>query len=402
MKNFRLLTVAGGLAYIAAGISSPLMTLFLESLGASFTMISLVLTSFMVVLLAFSYLWGRLSDRIQRRKPFVVGGLLGLAAAYALLGWAPTLAGAWWTRLIEGVAYAAYSTLSIAMVGDALALQIEAGAANRQGRQMGLYRGLGSLAFAAGSVGGGRLADAYSLAATFLACALAFLAAAVVAIFLADRPAGYPTEQKPLATQAAKPAALLPLAFLAGAFLWTAAHAASASMWPNYMVHLGYSKTMLTSLWGLAALVEMPAMMVLGAASDVLGRTVLLTAGGAGIALVNLGYATLAASVPALVGIQVVRGVGYSAFTGSALTYTNERGGRARGGASGLYHTTTSAGQLLGLLMGGTLVQRAGFPILFTTCAALALAATGCFWLLHQRAKPIRTALDGLAVEGKP
>jgi len=94
MTNYRLLTLAGALAYVAVGISSPLMTLFLESLGASYSQISLVLTSYVVALLAFSYLWGRLSDRLQRRKPFVAGGLLGMAIAYGWLGVVPTLAGA--------------------------------------------------------------------------------------------------------------------------------------------------------------------------------------------------------------------------------------------------------------------------------------------------------------------
>src|SRR5690606_17193516 len=131
--------------------------------------------------------------------------------------------------------------------------------------------------------------------------------------------------------------------------------------------------------WGLAALVEMPAMLGLGALSDTVGRTALLITGGAGISLVNLGYATVAASLPALLAIQLLRGVGYSAYTGSALTYTADWGGSARGGTSGLFHAAGSAGQLLGLLMGGTLVQFAGFSTLFTACATLALAAAGCF-----------------------
>lgn len=398
MTNYRLLTVIGSLAYVAVGVSSPLLTLFLESLGASYIQISLVLTSFVITLLGCNYLWGRLSDRLGRRKPFVVAGLLGLALVYAWLGYAPTLAAAWATRLLEGVALAAYTTLSLAMMGEAL----ERSASQRQGRQMGLYRGLGSLAFAAGSVAGGRVAETYGLADSFLICAAAYLLAALVALQLQEQPAAPLVQQPVLSSTARTRARLLPAAFLAGVFLWTAAHSASASMWPNYMAQLGYSTGQLTSLWGLAALVEMPAMFALGALSDIAGRTAVLITGGLGIALVNAGYAAAAHLLPLLVGIQVVRGVGFAAYTGSAMTFTTEHGGEERGAASGLYHTTGSAGQLAGLLMGGTLAQTVGFPAMFTACALLALAAAASFWALHHRTPRLIPVATTAQAERKP
>lgn len=392
MTNYRLLTIVGFLSFVASGVSSPLMTLFLESLGASYVQISLVLTSFVVTLLACNYLWGRLSDRIGRRKPFVIAGLLGLGLVYAWLGFVPTLAAAWITRMGEGIAFAAYTTLSLAMMSDAL----ESEAQTRQGRRMGLYRGLGSFAFAIGSVTGGRFADLYTLSNSFLICAGAYLLAALVALLLTETPLPAIESPSPAAHRVSRPAPLpapaprpasrlLPIAFLGGVFLWTAAHSASASMWPNYMARLGHSTTLLSSLWGLTALIEMFAMIALGMLSDVVGRTLVLIAGGLGIAFVNAGYATLAAYLPALIGIQVVRGFGFAAYTGSSMTFTSEHSGQERGRTSGLFHATGSAGQLIGLLMGGTLAQTFGFSTLYAICAALALAAAGCFWALHQR-----------------
>lgn len=390
MTNYRLLTVTGSLAYVAVGVSSPLMTLFLESLGASYIQISLILTSFVLTLLACNYLWGRLSDRIGRRKPFLVTGLLGLALVYGWLGYVPTLGAAWATRIVEGIALAAYTTLSLAMMSEAL----EQGNTQNQGRRMGIYRGLGSLAFAVGSVAGGRIADLYALSNTFLICAAAYLLAAFFALLLAEKPAlspAAPVLNSPVTPSVSR---LLPVAFLAGVFLWTAAHSASAAMWPNYMAQLGYSTTVLTSLWGLAALVEMPALIGWGALSDVTGRTRILLIGALGIALVNSGYAGFASILPILIGVQIVRGFAFAAYTGSAMTFTSEHAGPARGGASGLFHTSGSAGQLIGLLMGGVLAQTMGFSVLFATCAALALAAAGCFWALHHhtpRLMPVST-----------
>ena len=43
-------------------------------------------------------------------------------------------------------------------------------------------------------------------------------------------------------------------------------------MWPNAMAHMGYSQQTISSLWGLAALIELPGMTIAGALSDAIGR----------------------------------------------------------------------------------------------------------------------------------
>ena len=118
----------------------------------------------------------------------------------------------------------------------------------------------------------------------------------------------------------------LPVLFLAGVLLWTAAHSASTSMWPNYMATLGYTNTAIGTLWGLAAFIEMPAMYLAGVLSDVMGRAMLLAAGGFAIAIVQLGYLLVAAYLPALLGVQVIRGFGFGAYTSTAMTFTAEQG----------------------------------------------------------------------------
>ncbi|MFZ1769500.1 MAG: MFS transporter, partial [Caldilinea sp.] len=172
---------------------------------------------------------------------------------------------------------------------------------------------------------------------------------------------------------------------------WTMAHVASTSMWPNYMAANGYSKTTISSLWSLAALIEMPAMIISGALSDLTGRAVVLAAGGFGIALVQLGYMLLVASIPALIGVQVLRGFGYGSYTSASMTFAAEMGGKAqRGSNSGLFYTAASAGQLAGSLMGGILAQAAGFNALYLVCAGLAVSSAICFLLLRRKgAMPI-------------
>jgi predicted MFS family arabinose efflux permease len=178
----------------------------------------------------------------------------------------------------------------------------------------------------------------------------------------------------------------LPVRFLAGVFLWITAWNASASMWPNFLDTLGYSKTAISSLWGLAAFIEMPAMWLVGYLSDVVGRAPLLAAGGGGVGLVMLGYVTLARVLPALIGVQVVRGFTFASYTATAMTFAAEHGDpTTRGSNSGLYNAASSGGELVGVLMGGTLAQAVGFETLFGVCAISGLLSSVCFWALRRQ-----------------
>jgi MFS family permease len=384
MNNYRILTLINFLTLVAIGISSPLFTLYLQELGATFALISLIITGAMVAMLVSNAAWGWLADWLQARKRLFVAALAGTAIAYFWLSAADNLAMAWLARLLNDISMAGVATLSLALMGDAL------DASARKGRSMGFSRGLGSLAFAAGAFGGGWLADAWGFGFIFLVCGGFYLTAALVALRLREAPASTPSfSASPVAES--RPSGL-PLLFLAGVALWTMAHVASTSMWPNYMSALGYSKTAISSLWGLAAVVEMPAMVLSGALSDGIGRAAVLAAGGVGIALVQIGYLLLAVSLPALIGVQIVRGFGFGSYTAAAMTFAAETGGQAqRGRNSGVFNMAGVVGQLAGSLTGGMLVQVAGFHALFILCAGLALGSALCFLWLRRRA-PALTA----------
>ncbi|MFM7582858.1 MAG: MFS transporter [Caldilinea sp.] len=379
MNNYRVLTLVNLLLFAAMGFNLPLLTLYLQELGADFALISLILTSTILVTLAGSPAWGWLADRLRRRKLLYIVALVGVGCAYWWLSRATGVFAAWPARLLDALCMAGTSTLGLTLMGDTLERS------ERKGRKMGFSRGLGSLAFAAGALVGGRLADALGLATMYQVCSGLLFAAAVTALLLQD----VTPERGSVSGRAVvlgRPRLGLPLLFLTGVVLWTMAHVASTSMWPNYMASQGYSKTAISSLWSLAALIEMPAMFLGGALSDVVGRATVLAAGGAGIVLVQLGYLLLSASLPALLGVQVVRGFGFGSYTSASMTYAAEAGGQEqRSSSSALFYTAGSVGQLAGNLLGGMLVQLAGFHLLLWVCAGLAVCGTGCFWLLRRR-----------------
>ncbi len=382
MNSIVLLTVIIALVYAAIGVAMPLLTLYLQSLGADYARIALILSTTAAVSLVSSALWGRLSDALGRRKPLVAGGLAGGAIAYFLLSQALSFEMAWGVRLFEAGLLAAYATASLALMGDLLASR------GGRGRRMGLYRGIGSFAFAIGALIGGRLADAVSLRVSFLAAACLYALAAVIALALHDVPA-VPAPNPQLPAPNPQPPAPrprgLPLPFLAGVFLWQMTWNGQASMWPNYMAALGYAKTVISSLWGLAGLIEAPAMLWAGQLSDAVGRAALLAVGGFGASAVMLGYLLLAGALTTLLAVQIVRGVAFGSFTANAMTFAVEVGDeRARGANSGLLNAVSGAGQLVGLYLGGTLVQIYGFQFMWRAFAVTAAVSAACFLALRR------------------
>ena len=220
-----------------------------------------------------------------------------------------------------------------------------------------------------------------------MVCSGLYLVAALLSLTIREIKSESAPSAPELSTRSlTKGASALPVLFLLGVLFWTAAHSASASMWPNYMKTLGYSKTASGALWGMAAAIEFPAMVVAGSLSDAIGRTPLLIAGGSFISLTNLGYVLLAGVFPALLCIQVLRGFGFGSYTTTAMTFATERSEQQqRGSKSGIFNTMGNAGSMLGTFLGGTLVQAFNFQVMYGVCAGLALTAALCFLVLRYR-----------------
>lgn len=380
MRDFRLLTVVSSLTFVAMGLTLPVMTVYLEKLGATYVEISLILTSFTLTALLANYASGWLSDKLHRRKPLLLAGLLLLACAYVWLSRVPDASQAWPARILEGVGSGAYGTLSLAMTGDLLEHS------SRRGRIMGLFRGIGSATFAVGAVAGGWLATTFSPPSVFLAGAGCYAAAAAVMLAVHDRPRPAPVAgHEPLGAPVGYNGLGLPMLFLGGVFLWMAATGAFTSMWANAMSHAGYSQQAISTLWGLAALIELPGMTIAGVISDIVGRAPLLAAGAVGVALVISAYIFVIHWLPAVVAAQVGRGFSYGSYLANAMTYTAEHSTPfTRGSVSGVFSAATGSGQLAGMFAAGLIVQTFGFTTLFTLCTLAALCAAVCFIALHR------------------
>lgn len=83
-------------------IVHPLLPFYAESLGASATMIGLLVAIFAAAQLLSSPVWGRLSDRYGRR-PMLIAGLLISAVSFGLFGFASSIWMLFVFRFVQGV-----------------------------------------------------------------------------------------------------------------------------------------------------------------------------------------------------------------------------------------------------------------------------------------------------------
>ena len=160
---------------------------------------------------------------------------------------------------------------------------------------------------------------------------------------LARRPRSRPEAE---AEEASEPLRLPLTPLLVSALLWSLVTGAVYAVWANYMVgEMEYSPAAMTALWALASTSEFPLMILAGWLSDRFGRLPMLSLGFLAWAIVFAGY-VVAPVLPWIIGIQLVRGFAYSAYTATAMTYASEVRSRAqRGWASGLYSAAGGLGR---------------------------------------------------------
>lgn len=404
MSDVTRMTIITFVVFMSAGITGPVSSLYVSSLGANYVEIGLLGTVTSLTVIIFGFVWGQASDRLGGRKAFLVAGLAAQALITSLIAVAPSYQYLFPLRALGAVALAAYATSSLALMGDLLEQRTTS-----RGRRMGIYRGLGSLGFGLMAFVSGSIADRFSLRAPFGLAALFLLGAFLLSLTVREPRASSgvrPTSSISIRTlltvtwrgsvealnrlvavlrpRADGPgeepsggglgdAPRLPLTpLLVSAFLWSLVTGAVYAVWANYMVdELGYSQAAMSRLWALASLSEFPLMILAGWLSDRLGRLEVLCLGFGSWTLVFLGY-VIVPWMPWILFIQLTRGFAYSAYTAAAMTYATEvRSREQRGAASGLYNSAGGLGAILGSSMGGIQTQLMGFRAMIATNAAL-------------------------------
>ena len=370
MRPYLTLSAVIFCGFVGTGAASPFQALYAASLGAALGQVAFVVGIFSSVGMLSGLAWGRFADRFGRRKPFVVGAMAGMALAELAI--ANVASWEWLVplRALEGAANGAHQVASLALMGDVLE-----GNPHRA-RMISGYRMSGSLAFSMSIVASGWLAETIGFRGSFLLAAGVYAVGCAIALTIPERRTAGSTAgaARTLALGELARGPLRPLLILAGCF--GVPFAAVYAVWPIWIANtLGYGRAVYSQLWGLAAFVEVPCMLLCGYLIDRLGARRTFALGLGSFALVYVGY-LLAPPLPGLVAAQALRGFAFAAFTATALTMAIDLSPPdARGRAAGLYQSASQLAQISGGWIGPPLAAAIGFRPLYALAAAAVFSA---------------------------
>jgi len=344
------------------GVSLTMLPILAFQLGSNFVEIGLIATAFSLVYGIGQPLWGTLSDRLGRRKIFVVLGMALSGLMFLVVGFAETTAQIILARSGVGLFIAA-------VVPTAQALTADISPPEKYGKNLGALNASMSIGFAFGLGLSGALADLLGIRNTLILCAAISLAASALSLALRApatprRYAGRPDYESLPATLSLRrfggiPSKALPPLYLV-AFLYTFGEGLIGMFFPIYLLQLGLSKSALGFILflrsGVATLLTVPA----GSLSDVYGRKPAVFLG---VILYGFGYLLLlfSSSLWGLAAAQVITGIGAAAFVagGNALVAdVTEPSNRAV--AMGFYNASTSLAWAVSSIAGGTVADKFG------------------------------------------
>ena len=157
---------------LGSGMLVALIPLYISDLGASFfsglplvARAGLVMTVFGLFSALTQPLMGRLSDRLDRRRPFILFGLIGYTFFSLLYSQVTSYEQLLFIRLLQGITVGATIPAVIAMV-------THISTSETRGKAVGVYTTIRGVGFGLGPVVGGAIARYWGFDAGFYFCAL--------------------------------------------------------------------------------------------------------------------------------------------------------------------------------------------------------------------------------------
>ncbi len=362
-----LLGFASLLNDASSDIIYPLLPIFLSTyVGATPLIIGLIEGTADALASILKLVAGRWSDRVRRRKAFVVWGY-GLAGASRILiavarHWGLVFA----ARLLDRTGKGIRSAPRDALIADVAADE-------QRGKAFGLQRALDHTGAIIGPLlAAGLLALGLSLRAVFaVAIVPAFVGVVLLIAALREPEREVAEAAEPLTGErlpspfrrALVPIALFSLANSSDVFLILRAHAA------------GVSTLAIPLLWAAHHTVKALLTTHAGAWSDRIGRRRMLAAGWIVYAAVYVAF-PFARSLPAFLALLVIYGIPFALTEGTERAWVARfLAAESRGKGFGAYYLVVGLGTLAGTALFGWLYQTVSPLAAFASGAGLALAA---------------------------
>ena len=355
------------LTLVVAGLKE----FMLDELGGTLTDATLFFSVETLAYILFAPIWGLASDRIGRRKPFVVGGFALTAAVYALYRVVQSIPLVLALRFVQG----AFAVMGWSLV---MAHLLDHPDRSRAGRYMGLMGASLIFGVALGAPVGGYLTRWYGARAPLTAAALLFALLALSALLLPERAVSRSQARLPqiLAALRSRPRLALPMLFH---FVDRLAVGLFVVVFPLYLDELGASDAAVRGLYLSLFLLPFALLQYFtGKLAERIGPYPPLLAGSLlyGLVLSTVGYSGLYLLWPVMIGLGICAAL---MFPPAILLTRQLSDPSTRGSAMGGFNLAGSLGFAIGPLLGAWAYVARGFGFAFALCGAfeIALAVVG-------------------------
>ncbi len=354
----------------AIGIATPIIPLYASSLGASWTEIGLLGTSWGITLMLIGVVGGKLSDRYGR-KPLLVGSsLVSVAAAFFYFASSSVLH-VILIRVLEGAAWALFWPTV-----EAFATEIVEPVAS--GRAIGIATATYGTAFASSSVIGGYITSLFGYPETFVVYLTLALGSALMASLLLRGSTRRSTqvvigEMRTLESASLRSQTVLLVYFLGGAY--TFGFGIIITLFSVFAKTLGVVVFLIGILFSCFWVGRILGSFGGGRLSDKLGRGPIAVAAMIASSL-GFGLVGFSTNIELLfVGI-VILGLSIGAVFPAAVALISDNVGQSvRGFAMGIFETTCAAGFMVAATLGGLLSDLYSPRVPYLIAATVSLAS---------------------------
>ncbi|MBI3974642.1 MAG: MFS transporter [Chloroflexi bacterium] len=387
---------AGNLLYwLALYFYVPILPVYAKGMGASLTLVGIVLSAYGVMQLLLRIPTGVASDVAGRRKPFVLAGLaLTVAGAVGFL-WAPSPEYLVIARAITGLAACAWVAITVMYSG----YYPPSAAASAIGL-MGLTNGLGQVM---ATWTGGLAADAYGWQAPFVLSTVAGTAGlALMALCHEPRSEMRATPVTWRRIWSVGTSRTLLFVSILSAINTYATFTTVFGFVPVYAKELGASAAQLGLLTAMSVVPSTLAQPLTARLARWIGFRATIF-GGLALTGAMTAIIPLTQSIPALAASQIAGGAGRgllgASFMSLAILGVAQR---ERATAMGVYQAVYAIGMFLGPLVGGVVGERFGLGAVFVSTGLLSLGAgIAAWWGLRAGAGPTESGGAAAPTSGR-
>ncbi len=361
------------LTLVVAGLKE----FIIDDLGGTVAQATLFFSVETLAYILFAPIWGLLSDRVGRRKIFVVVGFLGSSVMYALYSGISSIPVLLTLRFVQG----AFSVMGWSIV---MAMMLDSPDRGKKGRYMGLMGASLIFGVALGAPMGGYFSRWFGARAPLTVASILFLVLALAALGLRDQRSLAPQERLRRVALAlrSQPRLLMPMAFH---FVDRLAVGLFVVVFPLYLDSLGATDPAIRGRYLAMFLLPFAALQFFsGKLAERTGPEPPLVLGSLlyGLALCWVGFSGLATLQPIMVALGVFAAI---MFPPAILLTAQWSDRRTRGSAMGGFNLAGSLGFTIGPVLGAWAYEAFGFGAAFVVCGVLEILLAGVAWGILRR-----------------